>query len=138
MKGIGDINGDHYDDICMPLHLPDSTSLWTPVYFGGPDIDTIPDTYLLDEYGERTAPLNFVTHGDFNGDGIEDIVTGDGSLIWGDVVYVYLGSPWFNPVPDAILVHEGNVPHRGFAGYCHFFHLVYLYRVYKLFLTYDC
>ena len=24
-------------------------------------------------------------------------------MYWGDVVYIYLGSPWFNPVPDALV-----------------------------------
>jgi hypothetical protein len=102
---IGDINSDGFCDISMAMVLPDSQGQqYQPVYFGGTDIDTNPDSFLLDETGIYTAAPNYITHGDFNGDGIEDIVTGDGSLIWGDVVYVYLGSPWFNPVPDAMMI----------------------------------
>jgi hypothetical protein len=42
-----------------------------------------------------------VGHGDFNDDGISDIVSSTGSPYWGDVVYIYLGGEDFNGVPDA-------------------------------------
>jgi hypothetical protein len=98
---IGDVNADGYNDFSFDL-VPGNDSTGQGVYFGGPDVDTIPDAYLVDELGEPTAAPDFVTHGDVNGDGIDDIITGDG--IWGlSVCYVYLGGPWFNPVPDAMI-----------------------------------
>ena len=105
-SAIGDVNDDGFNDFSMAMHLPDSTMplLCQPVYFGGPDVDSIPDAYLLDEQGSLTAALDYVTSGDVNGDGISDLITGDGSLIWGNVAYIYLGGAWFNPIPDALII----------------------------------
>jgi len=99
---IGDVNADGYDDFALRM-LPESTYLGRAVYFGSAEIDTIPDLYLQDEYGEPAGAPYLVTHGDVNGDGIDDLITGDaaGAI---NVAYVYLGSPWFNPVPDAMIL----------------------------------
>jgi len=101
--GVGDINGDGYNDFCMPMRLPDSTLSYDQVYFGGPDVDNLGDAILQNRFGECWASLHCVSCGDFNGDGYSDIASGTGDPYWGNVVYIYLGSPWFNPVPDAVV-----------------------------------
>ena len=98
---IGDVNADGYNDFSVRV-FPTIPPGGRPVYFGGADVDTIPEVFLQDEFGEFTYAPYFVTHGDVNGDGISDLITGD--VNWrGRASYVYLGSPWFNPVPDAVI-----------------------------------
>jgi hypothetical protein len=100
---IGDVNDDGYNDFSIRL-IPAHSTTGRAVYFGGPDVDDIPDAFLLDEYGDPTWAPNFITHGDVNGDGISDIITGDSHSFYARCAYVYLGSPWFNPVPDALII----------------------------------
>ncbi|TKJ40704.1 hypothetical protein CEE37_06995 [candidate division LCP-89 bacterium B3_LCP] len=107
-EGVGDINGDDYPDICASMHLPDTTGIHGVIYFGGPDFDAEPDFWLLDEWGEPQPPLYSIGSGDFNGDGINDILSGTAHPWYGRVVYIYLGSPWFNGIPDA-LVTGGSI-----------------------------
>ena len=99
--GVGDVNGDGYNDFCLPMQLPDSANVWDCLYFGGPDVDAEPDVFLIDWYGDRNASLWGISCGDFNGDGISDIVGTTGYPFLISAVQIYLGSPWFNPIPDA-------------------------------------
>ncbi|RJP81152.1 MAG: T9SS C-terminal target domain-containing protein, partial [Candidatus Zixiibacteriota bacterium] len=92
LKGpIGDVNNDGYNDFYIG----------GKVYLGGEEPDTIYDDHLLDEYGDLTNAYS-VTHGDFNGDGISDILTADVDGFGSRASYLYLGHPhFFNGVPDA-------------------------------------
>jgi len=101
--GVGDVNGDGYNDFCMAMWLPDSSTAYDMLYLGGPYVDNIPDAVLQNRFGELWGSLNGISHGDFNGDGYSDVVSQTGDLYWGDAVYIYLGSPLFNPVPDALM-----------------------------------
>lgn len=102
--GVGDVNEDGYSDFCISLRLPDSTLSHAYIYFGGPDVDNIPDVTLQDHWGGGVLESCYVlSHGDYNGDGYSDIADFTGDLIFGNIVYIYLGSPYFNPVPDALM-----------------------------------
>lgn len=100
--GFGDINDDGYNDFGLYLKMPDSTFAHGYIYFGGPDVDDVPDAVVQNRLGEIWGFWN-VCGGDFNGDGIMDLATQSGDMAFGAVIYIYLGSPWFNPVPDAII-----------------------------------
>jgi hypothetical protein len=99
--GVGDVNGDGYNDVCVDIWLPDSSTSNAYLYYGGHDMDALPDLVLLNELGEPTGAIGGISHGDFNGDGYSDVVAQTGIPWIGEIVYIYLGSPWFNPVPDA-------------------------------------
>ena len=62
------------------------------------DLDFTPDHIIQNHYGDITGFDNYVTHGDYNSDGIDDFAlrTG-GGYYW--LVYIYLGSPWFKRKP---------------------------------------
>ncbi|MCX6641752.1 MAG: FG-GAP-like repeat-containing protein [bacterium] len=99
---VGDVNCDGYDDFLLPM----LDSYHDELYFGGTEVDTIPDVILQNRFGQPWGSLRGICHGDFNGDGISDIATATGDLYAGDVIYIYLGSANFNPVPDAMTVGE--------------------------------
>ncbi|MBK7143309.1 MAG: T9SS type A sorting domain-containing protein [bacterium] len=84
----GDLNGDGYDDVFVASAGIDDTA-W--VYFGGSNIDTIPDIKI---------PLyikHAVSAGDINGDGYDDLLASYDVSFSGDGrVYVFYGGPQFN------------------------------------------
>ncbi len=102
--GVGDVNADGYSDFLIAQVFPDtSLPVQDAVYFGGPDVDNIPDVLLLDWLGGTNASVYGWGSGDFNGDGISDIVSVSGDFTLGRIVEIYLGGPWFNPTPDALI-----------------------------------
>jgi len=101
--GLGDVNGDDFPDFCLPMVFPDSTLPRDAVYWGGPNLDDQHDALLYTYWGGLNASLYGVGSGDFNGDGINDIVSATGDMVLGRVVYIYLGSLDFNGVPDALM-----------------------------------
>lgn len=103
--GVGDINGDGYNDVVLTWFFPDSATIYDVVHFGGPDMDTIPDCWLRKWNGGFSASLSWeISSGDFNGDGYSDIVTMAGYGFYQDAVQIHLGSPDMNAIPDAYLL----------------------------------
>jgi hypothetical protein len=95
VSGLGDLNGDGYDELGVLLGFTCGHPL---VYLGGSSPDTSP-AFTLGEGLSRSS--NFVCGGDVNHDGFPDVVNGDRcwGMGWG-AVEVYLGSAGFNPVKD--------------------------------------
>ncbi|MBU1653196.1 hypothetical protein KKA00_13315, partial [bacterium] len=71
----GDLNDDGYCDIAMEMHLADSLASPVIVYYGGEDMDAEPDEYPLNEIGWSLSEALQIRSGDFNGDGIDDLLT---------------------------------------------------------------
>ncbi len=93
---IGDVNGDSYQD----FFAASSSRLDTLgfVYFGGPDIDTIPDIITYDRLEIASAA------GDVNNDGYDDFMTAEPTEYsnWG-WVKIYFGGPGVDNVPDVTI-----------------------------------
>ena len=71
----GDVNGDGYDDLLAPASLWDNGAHQgrAYLYYGGPNMDTIPDKTFT---GEKTGDYfgNGAAIGDVNGDGYADVI----------------------------------------------------------------
>ncbi len=71
-----DFNGDGYDDLLTQTRTGRLPLMYYPIiFFGGPDIDTIPDVEILavDRGSSNRFPMDILI-GDLNGDGCDDIL----------------------------------------------------------------
>ncbi|HDP67393.1 MAG TPA: T9SS type A sorting domain-containing protein [Candidatus Marinimicrobia bacterium] len=131
VAGGGDVNGDGYPDIVIGasstwigLSFP-KFCIWGAgaayVYFGGPDMDTIPDLELVvGNWEEQTGwyygfGLPVVIAGDMNGDGYDDIVIGAANDDYDahGRVYIYFGGPDINAEYDILLEGEDHFDNFG-------------------------
>jgi hypothetical protein len=78
ISGVGDVNGDGYEDFAATGWEYQHYMGWRNlvfVFFGGDVLDTIPDAVLRDDYWGG-SPWAGLAGGDVNGDGFSDIVVG--------------------------------------------------------------
>jgi hypothetical protein len=87
LAGIGDINKDGFED----LAIGDVKN--TFIYFGSKNFDTTAD--IVFPYASV-----YISHGNVNGDGIQDLLVAPFSF---SAVWVYYGGTSFDTVPDKIL-----------------------------------
>ena len=94
---VGDINGDDYDDV-----IAGGTSRCR-IYFGGNNMDSIPDITIYSPYGAREY-AEAVVCGDLNNNGYDDYIVGAyGTNNYVGRVYIYFGSSNPDTIPDVIL-----------------------------------
>lgn len=95
--GVGDINGDGYDDILNRRYRDNGPFL---VFWGGEEPYIIPDTIGYNPYSNLPA---FHIVGDLNGDGRDDIA----DFINSNETAVYWGSESLSPQANVVLNHPG-------------------------------
>src|SRR5262249_19086146 len=110
VAGLGDINGDGFDDVIVgaPLHGAGGSKPGRAyVYFGGVEMDAVPDLVLDGERDGDQFGNSVASAGDFNGDGRPDIVVGGYnhgySNTRGGRAYVYFGGPGLDATPDRVI-----------------------------------
>lgn len=105
----GDINGDGYSDVVISAYGKDSTGVdagLVYIYFGGKNMDTVPDALLSGEAAQDSFGFRIDASGDFNNDGICDLLIG---AIRNDTngrnsgrAYLYFGGKEIKNIPDVI------------------------------------
>jgi hypothetical protein len=122
VTGIGDWNGDGYDDVAVGSPSSDATGQdggRATLFFGGPAPDAVADLTLngsagLDQFGTAIAA------GDVNADGYPDLLVGapfvdDFPTIDLGRVSVYFGGPAADAVADAHLTGDQASGYFGYA-----------------------
>ena len=96
---VADINGDHYDELAAPS-LADTGAF---VFFGRDTLKNVPDLILQGSGVSSPLNLRIASVGDVNGDGNNDILTGNQSA-WNGLgeVLLYLGKPQMTGKPDFV------------------------------------
>lgn len=89
----GDLNGDGYDDLVAGSgrSWPDTLNY---IFFGGPDIDTIPDVTIARPFTVARPA------GDINNDGYPDLISGWPIGLVGGRVDLWYGGPDIDSLPD--------------------------------------
>lgn len=118
VSGAGDVNGDGYDDVIVGAWGAMNLAGRAFIYFGGPNIDSIPDIVLnggqpYDQFGLRVSGA-----GDVNGDGYDDVIVGARANDTGGYnagrAYIFLGGAPMDSNPD--LAMSGSAD-RDYFGY---------------------
>lgn len=110
----GDVNNDGYDDFIIDKIRMDP--YWKIhdfyLYFGGEQIDTIPQKILSSEWIDQLFSVNNEPLGDINGDGYNDFAIGSPYTWVGEGgfgrVYLYYGGERISSEPDTTL--KSNLP----------------------------
>jgi hypothetical protein len=103
--GLGDVNGDFFDDIVASTHWTDDSGP-VNIYLGGESPDSIPDFQIWPFFGQYPVlaePAKIV--GDYNGDGKDDIVFCNHVL---GIAYMFFGSENGFSEPDLLFGTEGT------------------------------
>jgi len=121
VSGLGDVNGDGYDDIIVGASNndaagPDAGRAY--VYFGGSSPDAVADLVLTGEGDNHDFGGTVASAGDVNGDGYADIAVGafrygTVEMYWEGRAYVYFGGS--SPDTTADLVFTGEQVHEFFG-----------------------
>jgi len=104
----GDFNGDFFDD----LIISEIRAGRVVIYFGGEEIDTVPDLILHTEQEGSNYGTTVSSTGDINNDGFNDIMVGASHYCIGNIdyhgrVYIYYGGIQMDNLPD--LIFQGRI-----------------------------
>ena len=102
LENLGDVNADSFDDFIASSGLGINDTVHF-LYFGGPDIDTIPDIIIADYTNVIRAA------GDINNDGFNDFLTSYPFPFQGGKVNLHLGGPLVDSIPD-LTIYESDIP----------------------------
>ena len=91
----GDVNNDGHNDLIIGWPFPSDASGYIKIYYGGPDIDGVPDIVIgnldwpgwQENFGREVSGV-----GDFNGDGVDDFAFAAVDNTFRGVVYIFSGT----------------------------------------------
>jgi len=116
VAGLGDVNGDGYDDFGISAPNDDYDARGRAyIYFGADSFDSTCDIYLEGERGDFLGS-SLSKAGDVNADGFDDVIIGAPGIAGEKPgkAYVLYGGEAMNNVPNLIMI--GDSTEYGFAN----------------------
>ncbi len=110
VSSAGDVNNDGYDDIIVGA----ITEGKAYIYFGGANMDNIPDITLTSGESNDYFGASVSTAGDVNNDGYDDVIIG--AYFHSDRTgraYIFYGSENMDNVVDVVMTGEGTYHYFG-------------------------
>lgn len=105
VSSAGDVNNDGYDDVIVGAYGYNFEDGRVFIYYGGEEMDDIPDIVLSDEFGIFGAAVS--TAGDLNDDGFDDVLVGAFYNTYATgKAYVYYGGSLMDDIPDLMMTGE--------------------------------
>jgi hypothetical protein len=114
VTGVGDMNGDGYDDFAIGAFGFNSNKGKVYVYYGGATFDEESDIIYTGEVSNKGFGMGISTAGDVNGDGYDDIIIGshrDNSNT--GKVSVYYGGLTHDNIADVNIYGESSGDYAG-------------------------
>lgn len=109
VSNAGDVNGDGYSDLISGAREFGSGKGRAYIYFGGTNIDNVPDVILTGEAVGNYFGYSVSTAGDVNGDGYADVLVGAyGHNAQTGKAYVFFGGQFMDNVPDITMTGESS------------------------------
>jgi len=113
LAGGNDINNDGFDDIiCSEIFYdktPNGDEGLVLIYYGGSNMDTVPDITITGDYVEMNLGKKVMTLPDLNADGFDEVLISKSLHFgeWGESseFYIYYGGAPMDTIPDIMLPH---------------------------------
>ncbi len=119
VASAGDVNGDGYSDIIVGAPLFSNLYSYggrAYIYFGGINVNTIPDVILSGNAANLFFGASVSSAGDVNGDGYSDVIVGaTGFNNLGGVVMVYYGGSAMNNAADLTITGDNEYDQFGIS-----------------------
>jgi hypothetical protein len=109
LSGIGDHNGDGFDDVLVTARWGASNRGTVSLFLGGASMDQVADVLFSGEFPSNEFGHSITDTIDFNGDGLAEIVISSPSF--GSVrgkAYLYFGKVVLSDTPDITILGEGD------------------------------
>ncbi|WP_193323708.1 MBG domain-containing protein [Marinifilum sp. N1E240] len=110
----GDVNKDGFDDIIVGDYSINSNTGRTYIFYGGTEMDNIPDVTLTGKGGDSYFGESVAGGGDINKDGYDDIAIGERAGYFGNErTYFYYGGAEMDNNPDVTIIEESRIVNLG-------------------------
>jgi hypothetical protein len=124
VSSAGDVNNDGYSDVIVGANANDENGTSAGkayIYFGGADMDSVPDVELLEVSGEFFG-VSVSSAGDVNNDGFDDIIVGahfnSETALRAGKAYIFLGGSPMDSDPDLVMYGEQQTNYFGISVCC--------------------
>jgi hypothetical protein len=112
IAGIGDVNGDGFDDVIVGAEDFSSYKGRSYIFYGGSSMDNVADVIMTGGAKDDSFGCSVSGAGDVNNDGFNDVLVG----AWGcKRTYVFLGGSQMDGVADKI-IYDKNGAYSGIAN----------------------
>jgi hypothetical protein len=104
LSGIGDVNGDGYDDVIVSANGYNNSTGRAYIYYGGSGMDNIPDVIMNGEAANNAFGFSVSNAGDVNNDGYNDVIVGaPGYNSSTGRAYIYYGGSGMDNIADIMM-----------------------------------